>query len=109
VTFSTCPIATVHAASERVWDLLSQPTNYSEWWDAETLVITPAGSAHLGQRIEARTTALGRRWNVNITVESIDPVRRVLELLTRLPFGITVRNHIMCVPLDAATCRVSFG
>jgi ligand-binding SRPBCC domain-containing protein len=109
VASSTCPVAAVHAPVERVWDLLSQPTNYAQWWDAQTRAITPAGSAQSGQRIEAWTTALGRQWNVNITVERVDHVRRVIELTTRLPLGITVRNHITCVPLDAATCRVSFG
>jgi ligand-binding SRPBCC domain-containing protein len=109
VPFSTCPITVVHAPAERVWDLLSQPTNYAQWWDAQTRVIMPAGSPQPGQRIEAQTTALGRPWNVKITVELIDHAGRVIELTTRLPFGITVHNHITCAPLDTATCRVSFG
>jgi len=109
VAFSTCPIAVVHAPAERVWDLLSEPANYAQWWEAQTRGITPAGSAQLGQRIDAQTTAIGRQWNVNITVEHIDHARRVIDLTTRLPFGITVHNHITCVPLDATTCRVSFG
>ena len=109
MAFSTCPIAAVGAPAERVWDLLSQPTNYAQWWNAQTRAITPAGSAQPGQRIEAQTTALGRQWNVNITIERIDRARREIDLTTRLPFGITVHNHIRCVPLDAATCRVSFG
>ena len=109
MAFSTCPIALVHAPAERVWDLLSEPANYAQWWDAQARAITPAGSAQPGQRIEAETTALGRQWNVNITVEHIDHAQRVIDLTTRLPFGITVHNHITCVPLDATTCRLSFG
>ena len=109
MAFRTCPIAAVRAPAERVWDLLSQPTNYAQWWDAQTRAITPAGSAQPGQRVDAQTTALGRQWNVNITIELIDHARRVVDLTTRLPFGITVHNHITCVPLDAATCRVNFG
>jgi hypothetical protein len=104
-----CPIALVHAPAERVWDLLSDPANYAQWWDAQTRAITPAGGAQPGQRIEAQTTALVRRWNVNITVERIDHSQHVIDLTTRLPFGITVHNHITCIPLDATTCRVSFG
>jgi hypothetical protein len=46
---------------------------------------------------------------VNITIELIDRARRVIDLTTRLPIGITVHNHILSLPLDAATCRVSFG
>jgi len=109
MAFSTCPIAVVHAPAERVWDLLSEPANYAQWWDAQTRAITPAGSAQPGQRIEAHTTALGRQWNVNITVERIDRTGRVIDLTTRLPFGIAVHNHIACAPIDATTCRVSFG
>ena len=110
MAISTCPIAAVHAPAERVWDLLSEPANYDRWWEVQTRSITPAGSAQPGQRIEAQTTALGRKWNVvSITVEHIDHVRRMIDLTTRLPFGITVHNHITCVPLDATTCRVSFG
>ncbi len=109
MAFSTCPIAVVHAPAERVWDLLSEPANYAQWWDAQTRAITPAGCAQPGQRIEAHTTALGRQWNVNITVERIDRTGRVIDLTTRLPFGIAVHNHIACAPIDATTCRVSFG
>jgi len=99
----------VQAPAEHVWNLLSEPTNYDQWWDAQTHAITPAGSAQPGQRIEAQTTALGRQWKVNITVEHTDHARRMIDLTTRLPFGITVHSHIMCFPLDATTCRVSFG
>jgi ligand-binding SRPBCC domain-containing protein len=104
-----CPIAVVRAPEERVWYLLCQPANYAQWWDAQTLAITPAGSAQPGQRIEAQTTALGRQWTVSITVEHIDYAQHVIDLTTRLPFGITVHNHIACLPLDATNCRVSFG
>ena len=110
MAISTCPIAVVHAPAERVWNLLSEPANYDQWWDAQVHAITPPGSAQPGQRIEAGTTALGRQWNViKITVEHIDNAQRVIELTTRLPFGITVHNHITCLALDAASCRVSFG
>ena len=109
VALSTCPIAVVHAPAERVWDLLSEPANYAQWWDPQPHAITPEGSAQPGQRIVAGTTALGRQWNVNATVEHVDHAQRVIDLTTRMPFGITVHNHITCVPLDATTCRVSFG
>ena len=110
MAISTCPIAVVQAPADRVWNLLSEPANYDQWWEVQTRSITPAGSAQPGQRVEAQTTALGRKWNVvNITVEHIDHARRVIDLTTRLPFGITAHNHITCVPLDATSCRVSFG
>jgi hypothetical protein len=38
VAFSTCPIAVVHAAG-RFWDLLSEPANYAQWWEAQTRAV----------------------------------------------------------------------
>jgi hypothetical protein len=64
-----------------------------------------AGAAN----IRARTRALGKDWDVRITVASIDPDKRALDLTTQLPFGITVHNHIVCGALDNQRCRVSFG
>jgi uncharacterized protein YndB with AHSA1/START domain len=106
---NVCPIATIHAPVERVWQLLVEPAHYALWWDAQTRSIDPAGSARAGQRIEAETIAFGLRWPVRIVVESVDPGRRQIQLTTQLPFGITVHNHIVCAALDRATCRVTFG
>ena len=112
MSISTCPIATVEAPAEQVWQLLADPCNYGLWWDAETswqFAMDPAGPAKAGQRISARTRALGKDWHVRITVASIDPDKRALGLTTQLPFGITVHNHIVCSPLDNKHCRVTFG
>jgi uncharacterized protein YndB with AHSA1/START domain len=102
----------VDAPVEQVWRLLADPNNYGLWWDAETrwqFAMEPAGPAKPGQRITARTRALGKNWDVQITVASIDPEKRALDLTTQLPFGITVHNHIVCGTLDNRRCRVSFG
>ena len=109
MSISTCPTATVEAHVEQVWQLLADPSNYGLWWEAETRSIEPAGPAKPGQRITAGTTALGKDWNFQITVESIDPQKHALELTTRMPCGITVHNHIVCAALDDGHCRVSFG
>ena len=109
MSISTCPMATVEAPAELVWQLLAVPYNYRLWWEADTFSIEPAGPAKPGQRICARTRALGKDWEVQITVASIDPDNRTLNLTTQLPFGITVRNHIVCGTLDNKRSRVSFG
>ena len=109
MTVSVCPIAVVHATPERVWALLSQPASYALWWDAETRTIVPAGLAQPGQQIAATSRALGRQWPVSITVEAVDAARHAIDLTTRLPFGITVHNHIAASPLEGGACRVSFG
>ncbi len=109
MSISTCPIATVEAPAETVWRFLADPYNYALWWDAETRSIEPAGPAHSGQRISAQTRAWGKVWEVPIAIEGIDPDKRQLDLTTRLPFGITVHNHIVCAALNNSRCRVSFG
>ena len=109
MTVSLCPIATINAPIERVWTFLSEPANYALWWDAETRSISPKGRAQPGQKIYAQSKALGKWWDVNIVVETVDDARHQLELTTRLPLGITVHNHIACAALDAGSSRVSFG
>jgi ligand-binding SRPBCC domain-containing protein len=109
MTISVCPIAVVQAPPDRVWALLSEPASYALWWDAETLTIMPQGPAQPGQQITAQSRALGRQWPVSITVEAVNAKRRAIDLTTRLPFGITVRNHITATPLEGGASRVSFG
>jgi len=109
MSFSTCPIATVDAPVEEVWRLLADPARYALWWEAQTRSITPEGPAQPGQQIFAQTVALGKRWDVHITVQVVTPEKHQLSLVTRLPFGITVLNHISCISLDGHHTRVSFG
>jgi len=109
MSLSTCPIATIDAPAERVWQLLANPVRCADWWDAQTHSIIPEGPAQPGQQILAQAIALGRRWDIHISVQAITPEKRQLDLVTRLPLGITVYNHISCTPLDEQHARVSFG
>jgi hypothetical protein len=109
MSFSTCPMATVDASVERVWRLLADPARYALWWDAQTRSVIPEGLAHSGQQVFAQTVALGKSWDVHITIQAVTPEKHQLDLMTRLPFGITVFNHIVCTPFDGQHTRVSFG
>ena len=109
MSLSVCPIATVHAPVEQIWALLSEPDCYARWWDAQTRSIAPKGAAQPGQKILAQSQAFAKVWNVTITVERVDSSKRQIDLTTSLPLGITVHNHIVCAPLERATCRVTFG
>ncbi len=109
MSFNTCPIATVEAPIEQAWQLLANPEQYARWWDAQTRSITPEGAAQPGQRIVAQTPAFGRWWAVDIGVQAVAPEKHQLDLQTRLPWGITVYNHIVCTPLDVRRTQVSFG
>jgi len=109
VAFSACPIATVDAPIDQVWSLLADPAQYASWWDAQTRAIVPEGPAQPGQQVFAQTSALGMRWEIHLSVQAVAPETRQLDLLTRLPLGITVRNHITCARLDDRHTRVGFG
>jgi hypothetical protein len=109
MSFSTCPIDTVDAPVERVWQLLADPSAYALWWNARTCSILPPGPAQPGQLILADTIPLIRGWQIRITVQAVTPEKHVLDLLTLLPLGITVSNHITCTPLDEQHTRLSFG
>ncbi len=109
MSLATCPIAVIDAPIGRVWHLLSQPSTYDQWWNAQTVTIEPPGAAHAGQIIHARTIELGKTWDVRIVVESVNLPQHTLDLTTRGPLGITVRNHIVCTAVDASRTRVSFG
>jgi ligand-binding SRPBCC domain-containing protein len=109
MSLATCPTTVIDAPIERVWELLSEPSMFDRWWDAQTRTIAPAGAAHAGQLIEAQTIELGKTWDVRVIVESVDAPRHTLDLTTRGPLGITVRNHIVCTVVDDSRTRVSFG
>jgi hypothetical protein len=109
MSFNTCPVATVDAPIDQVWSLLANPVQYARWWDAQTRSIVPDGPAQPDQQIFAQTSALGIHLDVHLTVLAVASEKRQLDLLTRLPFGISVHNHITCTRLDAQHTRVTFG
>lgn len=105
MTLSTCPIATIHAPIERVWELLAEPANFDLWWEARTRSIVPEGRAHAGQKIFAKVGGL----NMLAIVDGVDESKHQIHLTTKLPFGITGFNHITCTALPNSTTQVSFG
>ena len=107
--FTLCPAAVVAAPVESVWELLSEPTLYDEWWDARTERIVPDGKASPGQVLYAKTSALGRNWDVTLWVEMVNPEQHQIQLLVTLPLGIVNHETITCAALDTASCRVQFG
>jgi len=109
MTVTACPAALVAAPCAEVWALLADPAAYAGWWDARTERIVPPGPAQPGQTVYGHAVALGTRWPVQTAVEWVDAGRRQIRLRTSLPLGITVTNHITCVPLTDERCRVQFG
>ena len=109
MSLSVCPIAVVESPAERIWALLAEPASYASWWDAKTDAIVPSGPAQPGQEISAHSRALGIDWPVHVHVIAVDASHREIKLVTSLPFGITIDNHIKVRLVDLQTSRVSFG
>ncbi len=106
---SVCPAAVVQTPVESVWELLSDPTLYDEWWDARTERIVPEGKASPGQVLYGTTRGLGRTWDVTLKTESVNPDKHRLQFLATLPLGVTNHGTIICTPIDPTSCRVQFG
>lgn len=109
MALALCPAAIVGAPVERVWELLCEPAHYDVWWDARTERIEPEGKAAPGQVVYAKTTGLGRTWDVTLRVEAVHPDRHQIKLHITLPLGTVNDATITCTALDAASCRVQFG
>jgi polyketide cyclase/dehydrase/lipid transport protein len=109
MTLRVCPIAHVRAPARKVWSMLSQPVNYALWWDARTVSIEPNGPAQPGQQIRARSRAFGVLWNVYVLVEQVDERHHTLDVMTTLPLGIILFNHITVKELDPGSSQLSFG
>jgi uncharacterized protein YndB with AHSA1/START domain len=107
--FTICPRAVVAAPVESVWELLSEPTLYDEWWDAHTERIVPEGKASPAQTVYAKTSAFGRKWEVTLRVEKVDPEKHQIQFHITLPFGTINQQTTTCTAIDATSCRVQFG
>ncbi|MFL5659017.1 MAG: SRPBCC family protein [Ktedonobacteraceae bacterium] len=107
--FTICPAAVVAAPVESVWELLSEPTLYDVWWDACTERIVPEGKASPGQVLYAKTSGLGRKWDVTLRVEMVNPEKHQIQLHVTLPLGTVNETTLTCTAIDTASCRVQFG
>ena len=102
---STCPIASVNAPIEKVWELLAEPANYDSWWEARTRSIVPEGPAQRGPRVHAKAGG----FSIFLTVDAVDESKHKIDFTTKFPFGITGFNHLACTALPNSTTQVSFG
>ena len=71
--------------------MLTTPERFGEWMDATFVSADPPVPVKPGQTIRLSAPSLGRRWPVLIDVVDVDPQKRWLDLVVRLPFRID--NH----------------
>lgn len=106
---SICPTEIAKAPAPAIWALVVDPLAYREWLDAHFVSVHPPGLAAAGQRMRFRAPTWGRWFRVDILVDAVDFVNRAIELTTRFPFGLVIKNRIAVAGLDAETSRVQFG
>jgi hypothetical protein len=106
---SVCPIGTVAASADTVWSFLAEPERLDLWWDAHVERVDPPGPMAAGQRIDASTRALGRRFRVWFSVDAVDATSRRLQLTAHLPLSIVDHATLSVTPIDATASRLSFG
>jgi hypothetical protein len=102
-----CPTDVVSAPVERVWTLLA--SDYTTWADARLVSREPDGPAVPGRRIHLTSSELGLTFQVHFTVGRVDSGSHTLGLLVQLPFGMTMRDTIVCTPLGPDRTRVQYG
>jgi ligand-binding SRPBCC domain-containing protein len=109
VIVNVCPAAVTSASPERVWGVLVAPERYGEWNDATFVTAEPPGPVGPGQTIRLTAPSLGRRWPLSIEVRDIDPGRRWIDLVVRLPFGIDNHEHLTLTQTDSGGTLVSLN
>ena len=106
---SVCPAATSKAPPDRFWAVLTDVDRLGEWVDGRVVSASPPGAARPGQVIDMVTQELGREWPVRIEVGEMDPRRRWIDFLVRLPFGIENREHLTLAETPEGGTLVRFN
>lgn len=106
---TVCPVATVAAPVEVVWENLIQWERYAEWADVQVERSEPDGPATVGQTITFAGKAFGRTWRFFFKVEEVNHERYQLGLHVFFPWGLQEKPSITCSPISTATCRVQYG
>ena len=101
-----CPTDIVHAPAERIWRLVTTPTELARW-TATTLIDAPDGSLGAGDRL-VLGAGPGHVMRVIFRVIDAVPPRR-LALHIRLPLGVTNDEVIEIAAIGPGASRVTFN
>ena len=91
----------VSAPIEIVWSLLTDPARWGDFFDVRITRVEPAGSAVLGQRFYGESGPSFLHIGLKFEYTEVNVAQHKLGLNVQLPFGITVREDLDCIPLAA--------
>jgi uncharacterized protein YndB with AHSA1/START domain len=98
-----CATDVLLAPAERIWHLLTDPRKLAEWTRTK-LVEGPACRMCAGDHLVLR----GGGLRITFDVLDMSPPRQLM-LHARLPFGLTNREQIQIMPINAHSSRVTFN
>ena len=101
MSIQTCPTTMVEAPADRVWRLLTTPSEVQRWTGIKILK-GPNRPLATGDQIVFRAGL------IRFQVMNIERLRR-LELEVHLPFGIVNHEVVIITPESDGTCRVTFN
>jgi hypothetical protein len=108
MTYASCPTAVINAPIDVVWRLLTEPAGWGDFFDVRVIGVEPPGLAVVGQRINGESGPRFLHLKVEFQFVEIDATHHSMGLKVRLPFGITVREDLSCVPLEPNQSRVNY-
>lgn len=103
LTMEVCPSEIVHAPPERIWRLLTEPHELTQW-SGTKLVEGPLHPLSVGDRLVLRSCIM----RLSFQVRDAQPFH-YLNLDVRLPFGIINHEQIEVTSISTKACRVTFN
>jgi hypothetical protein len=106
MAIQTCPTAMIETPADRVWHLLTTPSELQRWSGLK-IVRGPDRPLATGDQIVFRA-GLGALLDVSFQVMDLERLRR-LALEVHLPFGIVNHEVVVITPESDAACRVTYN
>jgi hypothetical protein len=104
----SCSTAIVQAPIGIVWNLLTRPKECGDFYDVRVTSVEPEGTAVTGQTVFAESGPRLLHLRLEFRFTKVDVANYKLGLDVRMPFGITVREDLNCVPIVQDRCRVNY-
>ena len=105
---ASCPSTVVSAPVEIVWLLLTDPARWEDFFDVRVTRVEPAGLAVIGQRFYGESGPRFLHIGLKFEYTEVNEAQHRLGLNVQLPFGITVREDLNCIPISNTRCRVNY-